>query len=98
MICLSDASKRAGGAAIYMSKKCIDGSWSTALLCYKSKLMKGTVLRNELCAIVLMTELAYIVKRSLGSKVGEVIYLTDSTIALSWIHNTNIKVRASIFS
>ncbi len=98
MICLSDASKRAGGAAIYMSKKCIDGSWSTALLCSKSKLMKGTVPRNELSAILLMTELAYIVKRSLGSKVGEVIYLTDSTIALSWIHNTNIKVRAYIFS
>jgi hypothetical protein len=98
LICLSDAGKLAGGAAIYMSKKCIDGSWSTALLCSKSKLMKGTVPRNELSAILLMTELAYIVKRSLGSKVGEVIYLTDSTIALSWIHNTNIKVRAYIFS
>ena len=98
LVCLSDAGKQAGGAAVYMSKKCNDGSWSTALLCSKSKLMKGTVPRNELSAILLMTELAYIVKRSLGSKIGDIIYLTDSTIALSWIHNTNIKVRAYIFT
>ena len=98
LICLSDAGKNAGGAAVYMSKRCLDGRWSAALLCSKSKIMKGTVPRNELSAIMLMTELAYIVKRSLGSRIGQVIYLTDSTIALSWIHNTTIKVKAYIFS
>ena len=33
---------------------------------------------------MLMTELAYIVKRALGPRVKEVIYISDSMIALSW--------------
>ena len=40
--------------------------------------------RNELTAIMLMTELAYIVKRAIGPRVKEVIYVSDSMIALSW--------------
>ena len=55
----------------------------------KSKLIKGTVPRNELSAILLMTELAYIVKKSLGEKVDDIIYITDSTIALCWSYNIN---------
>jgi hypothetical protein len=96
LICLSDAGKEAGGAAIYFGRLNKDGSWSTSLLCARSKLMKGTVPRNELSAIMLMSELAYIAKRALGEKVKDIIYLTDSTIALCWIHNTQIKVRAYI--
>ena len=98
LICLSDAGKDAGGAAIYFGRLNKDGSWSTSLLCARSKLMKGTVPRNELSAIMLMSELAYIAKRALGEKVKDIIYLTDSTIALCWIHNTQIKVRAYIFT
>ena len=33
---------------------------------------------------MLMTELAYIVKRAFGSRVKEVIYISDSILALSW--------------
>ena len=47
----------------------------------KSKLMKGTIPRNELSAIMLMTEVAFVVKKSLGDRVESVIYVTDSTIA-----------------
>ena len=42
--------------------------------------------------------LEFIVKKALGDQIGEIIYLTDSTIALSWIHNTRIKVRAYVFA
>ena len=98
LICISDAGQNAGGAAIYQGIKTTDGNWHTALLCSKSRLMKGTVPRNELSAILLMAELAFIVKKALGDQVGDIIYLTDSTIALSWIHNTRIKVRAYVFA
>ena len=98
LVCMSDAGQGAGGAVIYVGSRTQTSTWTSSLLCSKSRLMKGTVPRNELSAILLMAELAYIVKRSLGNKVREVIYLTDSTIALSWIHNTNIKVRAYIFT
>ena len=66
LICISDAGQNAGGAAIYQGIKTTDGSWHTALLCSKSRLMKGTVPRNELSAILLMAELAFIVKKALG--------------------------------
>ena len=68
-----------------------DGDWQNknALLAVKSKLMKGTVPRNELSATLLMTELAYIVKKSLREQVDEIIYITESPIVLCWCHNTN---------
>ena len=75
-----------------------DNSWSSALLCARSKMLNGTIPRNELSAILLMAELAYVAKKSLGEQVKEIIYLTDSTIALAWIHNTNIKLRSFIHS
>ena len=66
------------------------GIWSCSLLAAKSKMMKETIPRNELSAILLCAEL---VKSALGSEVGEVIYITDSTIALSWCSSESIKLR-----
>jgi len=60
--------------------------------------MSATIPRNELSAILMMAELAFIVKKSLGSRVDRIIYLTDSTIAMSWMKNTNIKLRAYTFA
>ena len=98
LVCFSDAGKDAGGAAVYVCTRSKEGNWFSSLLCSKSRLLKGTVPRNELSAILLMVELAYISKRALGNKVKEIVYLTDSTIALCWVQNTHIKVRAYIFS
>ena len=98
LVCFSDAGKDAGGAAIYVGKRTPENTWSCALLCARSKLLKGTIPRNELSAILLMAELAYVAKKSLGNQVKEIVYLTDSTIALSWIHNTSIKLRSYIHS
>ena len=55
--------------------------------------MKGTVLSNELSTIMLMTELAYVVKRALGDQVKEVVYISDSKIALSWCSSLKKKLR-----
>ena len=56
LICLTDAATTAGGAAIYAGRKMRDSTWSCALVASKSKLMKATVPRNELSAIMLGTE------------------------------------------
>ena len=98
LICLSDAGKSAGGAVIYVGRKDKDGNWSCALMTSKSKMMHATVPRNELGAILMMAELAYVTSKSLEERVDEILYLTDSSIALAWMLNTNIKLRAYTFA
>ena len=79
LICVTDAAVNAGGAAVYAGRKLKDSTWSCALVASKSKLMKATVPRNELSAIMLGTELIYLVAKSMGSRVEDVIFATDST-------------------
>ena len=98
LIVLSDAAESAGGAAVYAGRKMLSGEWSCKLVAAKSRMMKYTIPRNELSAILLATELAFLVKKALGDRVDEIIYITDSTIALSWCHNTTRKLRAFIFA
>ena len=64
----------------------------------KSKLVKGTIPRNELSAIMLMTEVAFIVNKAFGDSVGEITYITDSTIALCWVHNTAKRLRVYVLN
>ena len=84
LICLSDAAEFAGGAVVYAGRKLKSGGWSCTIMASKSKLMDATILRNELFAILLCTELTFLIKRALRDLVDEIIYCTDSTIALSW--------------
>ena len=98
LLCFSDAAVAAGGAAIYASYKVSDSEYSCKLLTSKSKLMDGSIPRNELSAVLLMAELAFLIKKALGSMVTEVLYFTDSTIALSWCHNVNKKLRMFVFN
>ena len=66
LVCFADAAHDAGGAAIYAGVQVAPGVYSSSLLTAKSRLMKGTVPRNELSAIMLMSELAFIAKWALG--------------------------------
>jgi len=93
LLCVSDASDRAGGCAIYGGYKLPDGSYSCSLLCSRSKLMKNTVPRNELEAILLCSETALMVQAGLRERVEEVIYFSDSTIAICWVINTTKRLR-----
>ena len=77
--CLADAAEFAGGAAVSNGRELNPGVWSCSLLAAKSKMMKETILRNELSAILLCAELAFMVKSALESEKGEVIFVTDST-------------------
>ena len=98
LICVSDAAESAGGAALYAGYLLPDGSYSCQLLTAKSKLLNSSIPRNELEGILLMSELAYLAKKSLGNLVSEVYYFTDSTIALCWCHNVNKKLRMYVFN
>lgn len=98
LICFSDAAVAAGGAAIYARYRISESSYSCQLLTAKSKMMDMSIPRNELSAILLMTELGFLVKKALGTMVSEVLYFTDSTIAMSWCHNVNKKLRMFVFN
>ena len=93
LLCLSDAGAQAGGAAVYVGVQLPDGNFSCQLLTAKSRIMDSTIPRNELSAIMHMAELSFTVKKAAGLKVKEIVYVTDSTIALSWCNNMNIKLR-----
>ena len=48
--------------------------------------MSGTVPRNELSALLLGAELPFEVCKALFHMVIDVVFLTDSTVALSWTY------------
>ena len=60
--------------------------------------MDATIPRNELSAILLCMELAFLVKSALGDLVDKIIYCTDSTIALSWCRNMKIKLQLFVYN
>ena len=93
LIAISDAAEKAGGVAIYAGWELPDGTYSCQLLLAKSKILHQTVPRNELEAVKLMTEAVQDVKRSLGDRVSEVLYFTDSTVAMCWAHSVNKRLR-----
>ena len=45
-----------------------------------------------------MTEVAFIVKKAFGDSIGEIIYITDSTIALCWVHNIAKRLRVYVLN
>ena len=98
LVCLSDAAESAGGCTVYATCLRKNGTYSCQLLSAKSRMMKFSIPRNELEAIRLMAELASDVKKALGSQVKDIIFITDSTIAMSWCHNLAKKLRLFVFN
>ena len=93
LVCFADAASEACGVAVYSGVEVSPGVYTSSLIADRSKLTKATIPRKELTAIMLMTEIAFIVKRALGSRVKEVIYISDSMIALSWCSSLEKKLR-----
>ena len=63
--------------------------------------MEGPVPRNELSAILLMTDHYNDpdhCKEISRRVVDKIIFITDSTIALCWCQNTNKRLRSNVFS
>jgi hypothetical protein len=90
---LADAAEFAGGCAIYVGYELPDGSYSCRLIYAKSRLMHHSVPRNELEAILMAAEASLVVQKALGDQVSEVLYFTDSSIALCWVLNDRKKLR-----
>ncbi len=87
LLCFSDAGEMAGGCTIYCGYRYPEGHFSSRLVYTKSRLMRSTVPRNELESILICAEASLLVQKALGDMVKEVVYFSNSTIALSWILN-----------
>ena len=84
-----DASERAYGACLYIRSidKC--GKINANLLCAKSRvapLKTISLARLELCGAVLLASLYVTVREAIKRKIDSVIFWTDSTIVLNWLH------------
>ena len=73
LICFSAAAAASGGAVIYAGVELPPGVYSSSVIVVKSRLMMGTIPRNELSTIMLISELPFVVRRTLGKRVKEVI-------------------------
>ena len=96
LLCLADAAMLAGGACVYAGVPLPNGQYSCQLVTSKSRLLHGTIPRNELMSIVLLTELVHKVVLSLRCPIGEIVYVTDSSIALQWCRSTSKKLKVFI--
>ena len=96
LICVADAAEHAGGAAIYAGVPMADGSFSCQLITAKSRLLSETIPRNELLSVYLMTELAFKTVQSLRVTFSDIIYVTDSTIALAWVRSSTKKLKTFV--
>ena len=86
----SDASESGIAAVSYLLAYYEDGSFQIGFAIGKAKVtpVRGhTILRLELCAAVLSSEITEIVKENLDINLHAVKYYTDSKVVLGYIHN-----------
>lgn len=87
LIVSCDASQFIAIATVHAKVKLKSGGYSCQLVTAKSKIIKElTIPKAELRAAVLGAHLAHAVKHSLGEQCLDTTYLTDSSVALHWIH------------
>ena len=86
MIVCTDASQVISAATVHICVN-VQGERKCLLTAAKSKLVsKMTIPRAELRACVIGACLGAVVERSYGDLITRKTYVTDSTVALSWIH------------
>ena len=86
LIVSSDASQNIAITCIHARVRLRSGEYSVQLLTAKSKLVRyKTIPKGEIRAAVMGASLGHVAKTNLGSKYGDSIYVTDSTVALHWI-------------
>ena len=92
-----DASQYLAAAAIYgrVRRKC--GAYSCQLLMARSKITASlTIPRAELKCAVIGAVSTQVIKKNLGANLGEVIYITDSTICLQWINQDDRPLQTAV--
>ena len=96
LIICTDASQIIAAATAYL-RVTVGGEARCLLVAAKSKLVsKMTVPRAELRACVLGVSLGEIVSRAYGDLISKRIYVTDSTVALSWINTDNRPLQVGV--
>jgi hypothetical protein len=92
-----DASQHLAVAAIYGRVAKRDGSFSCQLIMARSKIVSDlTIPKAELKAAVMGAISADMVKRQLGTYLGSVLYITDSTICLHWINQNDRPLQTAL--
>ena len=82
-----DSSQYVAVAAVHARTELADGTFGCRLVAGKSKLTKlATIPRGELKAAVMGASLAHAVTSTLRDQVKRIVYVTDSTIVLFWLH------------
>ena len=97
LLTVTDAAADSCGCAIYAGVELPDSSYSSNLVYSKSKMVHGTIPRNELEGAVLGAEASLTVQQAVGS-VESAHYFTDSRIVVCWALNTAKRLRMWAFN
>ena len=82
-----DSSQYVAVAAVHARSRLVGGDFSCRLVAGKSKLTKlATIPRGELKAAVMGASLAHSASLALGDQGNRIVFVTDSTIVLFWLH------------
>jgi hypothetical protein len=98
IITIADAAAHSCGSAIYAGVEEPGGSFSCNLILAKSKMVHGTIPRNELEGVVLAAESSLMVQRALADKMDSIRYYTDSRIVVCWVLNQSKRLRMWAFN
>lgn len=87
VIVCCDASQAIAVAAVYIRSELAEGRYSCRLLTAKSKLVnKSSIPRAELAAARIGASLSHVVRGLLGDRLGRIVHVTDSAVALHWVY------------
>ena len=88
LIVSTDASSCLAAACVHARMRLLSGGYICRLVTAKSKLIgKSTIPKAEMIACSMGGVLGHLVKRNFGAHITEVIYVTDSLVALYWLHS-----------
>ena len=97
ILTVTDAAAESCDCAIYAGVRLSDSSYSSNLVYAKSKMVHGTIPRNELEGAVLGAEASLTVQQAIGT-VESAHYFTDSRIVVCWALNTAKRLRMWAFN
>ena len=97
LVVATDASQNIAVAVVYARIQYSETEFKCQLVGARSKLVsKMTVPRAELRACVMGACFADVVRRSYRGLVRRIIYVTDSSVALTWIHTDNRPLQVGV--
>ncbi len=97
LLIATDASQVVAVAAVYVRLLCPNGEFACQLIAAKSKLTsKLTVPRAEMKACTMGAVLGDVVKKQFNGLIKRCLYVTDSTVALSWIHQDSRPLQVGV--